>query len=78
MTEAIRRLPLNLTRFAALGVSETRKVLRPITSRRGGRQINRVGSAAGDDEQVARPRGVGSAEYGRRDEALATVGMRLG
>ncbi len=64
--------------FAALRVSETTKVLRPTTSKKGSRRLNRVGSATSDNEQPAGLRGVGSAEYGRRDEALATVRMRLG
>ncbi len=45
--------------------------------KKGVRQMNGVRRAAGDDEQVARFRGVGSTEHGRRDKALATAGMRL-
>ena len=69
--------PLSLTRtccFRRFGDDES-----PLSDHveKGVRQMNGVRRAAGDDEQVARLRGVGSTEHGRRDKPLATVGMRL-
>jgi hypothetical protein len=68
ITEAMRKLPLSLTRLAACGVSPTTNVL---CLEQGIGGVDRLASARGDDEELARFRDIWAAEYWSGDETLA-------
>ena len=76
MTEAMRKLPLSLTRLAAFGSSATTNVRCPMASKMGETDLYCIGFAGGHDEQLGRLGRLRPAEYGCGDEALPGLGMR--
>ena len=72
MTQAIRKLPLSLTRLAALGRSDTTNARWPIASKaRTTTPSTDRFCAGGDDEQLGGLGRLGAAEHRRGDEPLS-------